>query len=125
METSHDIEFRWGRKERLSCRSLERQYYGSFTYDGVEYFLYDSVYLWGEGQPWPHIGKLIEIFETSKSEKMVKVVWYFRPTEVQRWLRGTRVLNNELFLGSGEGCGLVNINVLVINQLKILHICSL
>ncbi|XP_071715091.1 protein ANTI-SILENCING 1-like [Rutidosis leptorrhynchoides] len=112
METSQNIEFRWGRKEGVGCKSLERQNYGSFTYDGVEYSLYDSVYFWGEDQTSPHIGKLIDIYETSKFEKMVKVVWYFRPSEVQRWLKDTRVLNNELFLGSGVGRGLMNINVL-------------
>ncbi|XP_024980346.1 protein ANTI-SILENCING 1-like [Cynara cardunculus var. scolymus] len=109
---AEEIAFSWGRKERLGGKKLDRQYYGSFTYDGVEYFLYDSVYLWCEGQQEPHIGKLVEIYETHHLDKKVKVVWYFRPSEVQQWLRGTRALSNELFLGSGVGQGLFNINAL-------------
>lgn len=108
------LEFSWGCKEHLGGKNLNLQYYKSFTYDGVEYFLYDSVYMWVEGQPGPHIGKLIRIYETSRLEKKVKVVWYFRPPEVQKWLNDTCLLNNELFLGSGEGLGLVNVNALVI-----------
>ncbi|KAI3716290.1 hypothetical protein L6452_23524 [Arctium lappa] len=107
-----EIEFSWGRTERLGGKNLDRQYYGSFTYDGVEYFLYDSVYMWCEGQQEPHIAKLVEIYETNHLDKKVKVVWYFRPSEVQQWLRGTRALSNELFLGSGVGQGLFNINAL-------------
>ncbi|XP_023761784.1 protein ANTI-SILENCING 1 isoform X2 [Lactuca sativa] len=110
--SSENIEFKWGRKEQNDGKKHDRQYYRSFTYDGVDYFLYDSVYIWCEGQPEPYIGKLTEIYETKHLEKKVKVVWYFHPTHVQKYLRGTQTLNNELFLASGVGQGLFNVNPL-------------
>ncbi|KAI3525105.1 hypothetical protein L1887_03777 [Cichorium endivia] len=109
---SEEIEFKWGRKEQNNGKNHDRQYYKSFTYDGVNYFRYDSVYIWCEGQPEPYIGKLIEIYETPRLEKKVKVVWYFHPRHVQRWLKGSHTLSNELFLGSGVGQGLYNVNPL-------------
>ncbi|KAI7727408.1 hypothetical protein M8C21_009514 [Ambrosia artemisiifolia] len=109
---SGDIEFRWGRKGRVGKKNPNIQYYESFTYDGVDYFLYDSVYLWSGDQYLPHIGKVIKIYETPRLKKMVKVVWYLRPTEVQKWLKGDHHLNNELLLASGEGNGLSNFNPL-------------
>ncbi|KAL4589131.1 hypothetical protein LXL04_002033 [Taraxacum kok-saghyz] len=110
--TSDEIEFKWGRKEQNSGKNLNRQYYRSFTYDGIDYFLHDSVYMWCEGQPEPYIGKLIEIYETQHREKKVKVVWFFDPRHVQKWLTNICTLKNELFLGSGLGQGLVNVNPL-------------
>ncbi|MFS7980680.1 putative BAH domain, nucleotide-binding alpha-beta plait domain superfamily [Helianthus anomalus] len=107
---SGDIVFRWGHKSRVGKKNPKIQYYESFTYDGVDYSLYDSVYLWSGDQLLPDIAKIIDIYETPRLKKMVKVVWYFRPTEVQKWLRGVRHLNNELFLASGEGNGLFNFN---------------
>lgn len=109
---SEEIEFKWGCKEQNDGKNHDRQYYKSFTYDGVDYVLYDSVYVWCEGQPEPYIGKLIEIYETPRLEKKVKVVWYFHPRHVQRWLKGSHTLSNELFLGSGVGQGLYNVNPL-------------
>ncbi|KAJ0530521.1 putative BAH domain, nucleotide-binding alpha-beta plait domain superfamily [Helianthus annuus] len=109
---SGDIAFRWGHKSRVGKKNPKIQYYESFTYDGVDYSLYDSVYLWSGDQHPPDIAKIIDIYETPRLKKMVKVVWYFRPTEVQKWLRGVRHLNNELFLASGEGNGLFNFNPL-------------
>ncbi|KAJ9537745.1 hypothetical protein OSB04_030478 [Centaurea solstitialis] len=111
-KAAEEIEFSWGRKGGLGGKNLDRQHYESFTYDGVEYFLYDSVYMWSEGQQEPHIGKIVEIYENHHLDKRVKVVWYFRPNEVQRWLKDDPVLSNELFLGSGVGQGLFNINPL-------------
>ncbi|KAJ0522542.1 putative BAH domain, nucleotide-binding alpha-beta plait domain superfamily [Helianthus annuus] len=109
---SGDVAFRWGHKSRVGKKNPKIQYYESFTYDGVNYSLYDSVYLWSGDQHLPDIAKIIDIYETPRLKKMVKVVWYFRPTEVQKWLRGVRHLNNELFLASGEGNGLFNFNPL-------------
>ncbi|KAM0017396.1 putative BAH domain, nucleotide-binding alpha-beta plait domain superfamily [Helianthus debilis subsp. tardiflorus] len=109
---SGDVAFRWGHKSRVGKKNPKIQYYESFTYDGVNYSLYDSVYLWSGDQRLPDIAKIIDIYETPRLKKMVKVVWYFRPTEVQKWLRGVRHLNNELFLASGEGNGLFNFNPL-------------
>ncbi|KAK1416806.1 hypothetical protein QVD17_25923 [Tagetes erecta] len=105
-----DNEFRWGRRGRIATKNPYIQYYESFTYDGVEYFLYDSVYFSSECQQGTHIGKIVKMYETPRLKKMVKVVWYFRPMEVQRWLRGVCYLHNELFLASGEGIGLSNFN---------------
>nr|GEU85902.1 protein anti-silencing 1-like isoform X1 [Tanacetum cinerariifolium] len=109
---SGDIKFKWGQKGRRGGKDPRMHYYGSFTYDDVEYSLYDSVYMWSEGQPSPNIGKIVKIYETPLQKKMVKVVWYFRPAEVKMWLNGTHLLQNELFLASGEGQGLSNVNVL-------------
>ncbi|KAI3803441.1 hypothetical protein L1987_31592 [Smallanthus sonchifolius] len=109
---SGDIEFRWGRKGRVGAKNPNIQYYESFTYDGVEHFLYDSVYLWCGDQQMPCVVKIVEMYETPRLKKMMKVVWYFHPAEVQKWLRGVHHLNNELFLASGEGNGLYNFNPL-------------
>ncbi|GKE25655.1 anti-silencing 1-like protein isoform X1 [Tanacetum coccineum] len=109
---SGDIKFKWGQKGRRGGKDPRMHYYGSFTYDDVEYSLYDSVYMWSDGQPSPNIGKIVNIYETPLQKKMVKVVWYFRPAEVKMWLNGTHLLQNELFLASGEGQGLSNVNVL-------------
>ncbi|KAI3775035.1 hypothetical protein L1987_49603 [Smallanthus sonchifolius] len=78
---SGDIEFRWGRKGRVGAKNPNIQYYESFTYDGVEYFLYDSVYLWCGDQQVPYVAKIVEMYETPRLKKMMKVVWYFRPAE--------------------------------------------
>lgn len=120
---SGDIKFKWGQKGG-GCRKTRTHYYRSFTYDDVEYSLYDSVYMWSEGQPSPHIGKIVKIYETQFQKKMVKIVWYFRPAEVKMWLKGTHLLQNELFLASGEGFGLSNVNVLVIKHALKLLMCS-
>ncbi|KAK9078281.1 hypothetical protein SSX86_002338 [Deinandra increscens subsp. villosa] len=109
---SGNIEFKWGQKGRHGAKNPKFQYYESFTYDGVDYFLYDSVYVWCEGQRKPYIAKIVEIYETPRLKKMVKLVWYFRPAEIQNWLRGVHHLNNEIFLASGEGNGVSNFNPL-------------
>ncbi|KAD6794564.1 hypothetical protein E3N88_05460 [Mikania micrantha] len=109
---SGDLEFRWGCKGRTGAKNPDIKYYESFTYNGVDYFLYDAVYLLSEHQLEPPIAKIIKIYETPHRKKMMKVVWYFRPREIQNWLRGVHHLNNELFLASGEGNGLSNFNPL-------------
>uniref|UniRef100_A0A803L5K5 BAH domain-containing protein n=1 Tax=Chenopodium quinoa TaxID=63459 RepID=A0A803L5K5_CHEQI len=107
-----EVDFSWGLKKGLGGKHGDVQIYNSFTYDGVEYFLYDSVYLFKDGVPEPYIGKLIQIYERPNKERKVIVLWFFRPSEVSNFLGGENVLENELFLGTGCGRGLANINPL-------------
>ncbi|CAN4080271.1 unnamed protein product [Withania somnifera] len=83
---------------------------GSFTYDGIEFNLYDCVYVWRRDESEPDIGRIVKVWETETRKRIVKVVWFFRPTEVTHWLDNIKVLRNELFLASGEGTGLSNCN---------------
>jgi len=118
-----DLEFKWGEKKNAGVKRKDFQFYQSFTYDGVEYELYDCVYLWVDGEPEPHIGKLVKIVENPDKKKRVKVLWFFRPCEVLKY-PGVVVdaAENELFLASGEGAGLANMNTLVIEFWKDLSI---
>ncbi|XP_010687440.2 protein ANTI-SILENCING 1 [Beta vulgaris subsp. vulgaris] len=111
-DKSDEIDFSWGIKRGRGGQKKEVQFYESFTYDGVEYFLYDSVYLFKEGETKPYIGKLIKIWEHSNSARKVKVLWFFYPSEISNYIKGENVLENELFLASGVGKGLANINPL-------------
>ncbi|KAL2346893.1 hypothetical protein Fmac_000893 [Flemingia macrophylla] len=106
------IEFEWGTRRGVGGRKKDVQFYESFSYDGVEYSLYDSVFLYKEGEPHHFIGKIIKIWETSDKSKKVKILWYFRPSEILNFLEGSETLHNELFLAAGEGEGLVNVNPL-------------
>ncbi|XP_028091569.1 protein ANTI-SILENCING 1-like isoform X3 [Camellia sinensis] len=105
-----NIEFSWGHKKGIGGPNKDVQFYESFKYDGVEYFLYDCVYIWGENMPNPSIGKVIRMCETSRHKKFVKIVWFFQPIEIQYWLQDVVPLKNEIFLASGEGKGLFNLN---------------
>ncbi|KAK4854552.1 hypothetical protein QYF36_025777 [Acer negundo] len=105
-------EFKWGKKRGIGGKKKDVQFYGSFTYDGVEYTLYDCVYMYKEDEAEPYIGKLIKIWEHSDKTKRVKVLWFFRPCEIANFLGNDQALENELFLACGEGAGLVNINPL-------------
>ncbi|POO03908.1 Splicing factor-like protein [Trema orientale] len=111
-KTLGGVEFKWGQVKGKGGRKKDVQFYGSFTYDGVEYALYDSVYLYKEGEPEPCIGKLIKIWENREKTKKVKVLWFFRPCEISNYLGVEEASENELFLASGEGVGLCNINPL-------------
>lgn len=111
------LEFEWGKKQGVGKKGegetqKEVQFYQSFTYDGMEYDLYDTVYLHNDDGPGPYIGKLIEIWENPDKTKEVVVLWFFRPYEIDLEVEGTA--KNELFLASGEGVGLANVNPLVI-----------
>ncbi|KAK7410352.1 hypothetical protein VNO78_01070 [Psophocarpus tetragonolobus] len=106
------IEFKWGKQKAIGGRKKDVRFYDSFTYDGVEYFLFDSVFLYKEGEPEHYIGKIIKIWETSDKSRKVKILWYFRPSDIANFLEGSETLENELFLASGEGPGLVNVNPL-------------
>ncbi|WJX41958.1 hypothetical protein P8452_29245 [Trifolium repens] len=112
-ETKEKVsEFKWGKKKGFGGRNKDVTFYESFTYDGVDYTLYDSVYLYKEGETEPFIGKLIKIWENGDKSKKVKVLWFFRPCEIVNFLDGYEALENELFLAAGEGLGLSNINPL-------------
>lgn len=107
-------EFKWGNKRGVGVKNKEIQYYESFVYEGVEYFLYDCVYLYSSGHVETSIGKLVKIYERPTREKMIKVVWFFRPMEIQNFLGQYQPSWNELFLASGYGKGVSNVNFLVI-----------
>jgi hypothetical protein len=113
-EKVDSIEFKWGKKRGVGGKKKDVQFYESFFYDGVDYTLYDSVYMYKEGEPEPYIGKLIKIWENADKTKKVKVLWFFRPREISNYLGDEKTLKNELFLASGEGVGNANVNPLVI-----------
>lgn len=104
-------DFKWGNKRGIGLKNKDTQFYDSFVYDGVEYFLYDSVYFYHTDHVETSIGKLVKMYETSRA-KMIRVVWFFRPSEIRNFHRGYKPCWNELFLASGKGKGLFNINLL-------------
>lgn len=104
-------DFKWGNKRGIGVKNKDTQFYDSFVYDGVEYFLYDSVYFYHTDHVETSIGKLVKMYETSRA-KMIRVVWFFRPSEIRNFHRGYKPCWNELFLASGKGKGLFNINLL-------------
>lgn len=113
-EKLDDPEFKWGKKRRLGGKNKHVQFYESFTYDGVDYSLYDCVYMYKQGEPAPYIGKLIKMWEHAEGINKIKVQWFFRPSEISYYLKDATVLKNELFFSSGDGKGLANLNPLVI-----------
>ncbi|XP_038712041.1 protein ANTI-SILENCING 1-like isoform X2 [Tripterygium wilfordii] len=112
VDDGENVEFRWGKKRGIGGKKKDVRFYESFNYDNVEYTLYDCVYLYKEGEPEPFIGKLIKIWETSDKTRRIKVLWFFRPCEILNYLGAEAPLDNELFLASGDGVGLTNINPL-------------
>lgn len=112
-ENVKDLEFKWGQKMGVDCQEKEAQFYESFTYDGTKYSLYDCVYMDKEGEPEPYLGKLVGIWETLDRTKKVNVQWFFRPSEISKWLGDQTPLQKEIFLATGEGIGLSNVNALV------------
>ncbi|XP_009783769.1 protein ANTI-SILENCING 1 isoform X2 [Nicotiana sylvestris] len=112
LENEEEVKFVWGRKRGIGGKRKEVQFYESFTYDDVEYALYDCVYMHKEGQ-LPYIGKIIKIWENPDKSRKIKVHWFFRPSEILYHLKGVKVaVENEIFLASGEGTGLANVNPL-------------
>ncbi|KAI3850758.1 hypothetical protein MKW98_030818 [Papaver atlanticum] len=107
-----ELDFKWGNLKEKTSDDI--QLYESFTLDGVEYCLYDCVYLQHEEESSVenHIGKIVKIMDHPDNQRKVKIVWFFRPSQVQNWLRQREVscLVHELFLASGEGPGVENIN---------------
>lgn len=111
LDKDEEVEFVWGRKRGIGGKRKEVQFYESFTYDGVEYALYDSVYMHKEGE-LPYIGKIIKIWENPDKSRKIKIHWFFRSTEILYHLKDVKVAENEVFLASGEGTGLANVNPL-------------
>lgn len=107
--------FKWGTKRGVGRLNKEIQFYESFTYDGVKYCLHDCVCFYREGDSGTNIGKLVQIFETAAHERMVRAVWFFCPKDIRNFLGDYKPNRNELFLASGKGKGLSNVN-LVVNQ---------
>lgn len=111
LDKDEEVEFVWGRKRGIGGKRKEVQFYESFIYDGVEYTLYDCVYMHKEGEH-PYIGKIIKIWENPDKSRKVKIQWFFRSTEILYHLKDVKVAENEVFLASGEGTGLANVNPL-------------
>ncbi|KAJ4958617.1 hypothetical protein NE237_025728 [Protea cynaroides] len=112
-DTEDIPEFKWGESRGDGGTDNEVLFYKSFTYDGVEYSLYDCVCLFGQDVPEePHIGKLVKIWELQDHRKFIKVVWFFRRSEIVNFLGDEAPLKNEIFLASGNGIGLYNDNLL-------------
>ncbi|CAN6810719.1 unnamed protein product [Brassica oleracea] len=115
------LDFKWGKKRRVGGKKKDVQFYESFTFDGDEYSLYDSVLVGDANEPDTHelfVAKIIKIWEhtnkRAKNPRQVKLLWFFRPSEISpHLLEGVPdVLAKELFLASGEGPGLANVNPL-------------
>lgn len=107
-----DDYFNWGKKGGVG--EVERvQFYESFTLEGMEYSLYDCVHLYRRGCCETDIGKLVEIYDTEDHEKKIKVVWFFRPSDIRNFLGDWKPRRNEILLASGVGQGLSNVNPLV------------
>lgn len=111
LENDEEVGFVWGRKRGIGGKRKEVQFYESFTYDGVEYALYDCVYMHKEGE-LPYIGKIIKIWENPDKSRKIKIHWFFRPSEILYHLKDVKVAENEVFLAYGEGTGLANVNPL-------------
>ncbi|KAL6615561.1 hypothetical protein ACP70R_037831 [Stipagrostis hirtigluma subsp. patula] len=107
---SETIQFSWGKRRGKGGAKMDTQFYESFTFDSVKYSLYDCVYLFKNGDPEPYIGKIVKIWEQNQVKK-VKILWFFHPDEIQKYLGGP-VMEKEIFLASGEGIGLADINPL-------------
>ncbi|XP_062089789.1 protein ANTI-SILENCING 1 [Humulus lupulus] len=107
-----EFKFKWGTKKGNGVGNKGLQFYNSFTCGGIEYSLYDCVCFYSVGNPETYIGKLVKLFETPSHERKVKVVWFFRPTEIRNYLGKVKPQPhwNELFLASGHGKGLSNFN---------------
>ncbi|KAG8391073.1 hypothetical protein BUALT_Bualt01G0149900 [Buddleja alternifolia] len=113
-----DLQFCWGQKKGTA------NLYESFTLDGIEYSLYDCVYMWRTDQAEPDIGKLVRIWETDGHERKVEVVWFFRPTEIAHWLGDIKPLQKEIFLACGQGKDLSNVDPLEAISGKCNVVCS-
>ncbi|KAI4355705.1 hypothetical protein L6164_004454 [Bauhinia variegata] len=118
------IDIKWGNKRGVGGKNRDIQFYESFIYDGVEYFLYDCVCFYSSGNLETNIGKLVKICEKPTREKIVKVVWFFRPIEIRDFLGSYKPCWNELFLASGEGKGVSNFNLVETIVGKCSVVCS-
>ncbi|KAJ6852405.1 protein ANTI-SILENCING 1-like isoform X1 [Iris pallida] len=106
-----ELQFQWGKKRGIGGAKKDSQFYESFMFDGDEYSLYDCAYLCKKDEDEPYIGKIIKIWEQDNKKK-VKILWFFRPSDVLSYLGDHEPMEKEIFLASGEGVGLSNINPL-------------
>lgn len=116
-----NLGFKWGNSIGAGAKNSDIMFYESFIYKGEEYFVYDCVYF-DLGQPEASIGKLVKLFEGPDHVKKVKVVWFMRPTEIRNYLGDYEPRWNEIFLASGQGRGVSNINLVVIFS-SVLIVC--
>ncbi|XP_042032799.1 protein ANTI-SILENCING 1-like isoform X1 [Salvia splendens] len=123
-EELEDPAFKWDKKRGVGMKNRNIQFYESFSYDGVDYALYDCVYMHMQGEPTPYIGKLVKIWELAGGTKKVKIHWFFRPSEISYYLKDVKVTENELFFASGDGKGLTNVNPLEAIAGKCSVICT-
>ncbi|EOA32807.1 hypothetical protein CARUB_v10016118mg, partial [Capsella rubella] len=103
-------DFKWGAKRGVGRKDSKVRFYESFTYEGIEYRLFDCAYFYVCGQCETSIGKLVSMYETSAGEKKVKVIWFFRPIDIHRFLGEYEPQWDELFLACGDEKGVTNIN---------------
>lgn len=96
-------QFKWGVPQGSGLKNKHNKFYKSFTYDGVGYCLYDTVYVNRTSYLETSVGKLVKIYENVTSGKKARVVWYPRPREVRAYLGDYKPIWNEVFLASGEG----------------------
>lgn len=108
-------DFKWGRKRGVGVKNKAIQFYESFVYEGVKYSLYDCAYFYDTRHVETSIGKLVRMYEGPSHNKMVKVVWFLRPGEIRNFMGHYRPSWDELFLASGVGKGVSNLNYLVIS----------
>ncbi|XP_045806727.1 protein ANTI-SILENCING 1 [Trifolium pratense] len=108
-EIVRDGNFKWGNKRGIGVKNKDTQFYDSFVLHGVEYFLYDCVYFYHTNHVETSIGKLVKMYQTS-TQKMIKVVWFFRPSEIRNFFGSYKPGWNELFLASGKDTGVTNRN---------------
>ncbi|KAG2300583.1 hypothetical protein Bca52824_037055 [Brassica carinata] len=115
------LEFKWGKQKGVGGKKKDVRFYESFTFDGDEYCLYDSVLVTDPNEPDSDelfVGKIIKIWEhtnkRAKHPRQVKLLWFFKPSEMPPGVveRVPDLFANELFLASGEGPGLANVNPL-------------
>ncbi|KAL0926327.1 hypothetical protein M5K25_002545 [Dendrobium thyrsiflorum] len=120
-----DLQFQWGKRRGVGNANKDVQFYESFIYDEESYSLYDNVYLFKEGDNEPYVGKILKIWEQPGQKRRVKILWFFRPNDISRYLDGHASSEKDLFLASGEGIGLSNVNPLEAIAGKCCVICTL
>ncbi|KAL2925259.1 Protein ANTI-SILENCING 1 [Bienertia sinuspersici] len=103
------MSFTWGIRIANNQPDSDSKSYKSFNYQGVQYSLFDCVYMYREGAKETDVGKLTKLWETKTGGKRGKVVWFFRPVDIFHYLRDYEPSWNELFMASGQGKGLSNI----------------
>ncbi|KAL6842537.1 hypothetical protein ACP4OV_027381 [Aristida adscensionis] len=107
---NEQIQFSWGRCRAKGGQKKDILFYESFTFDNVKYSLYDCVYLFKDGDPDPYVGKIMKMWEQNQVKK-VKILWFFFPYEIQKYLEGP-LMEKEIFLACGDGVGQSDINPL-------------